>query len=80
MTLVEKDEIVSDDKKKLPNFCQSVPNLNIPELSSNFNQSGIVVSACPIIDAILKSHKVSRTLGISRLLLCIFPSALCKKK
>ena len=33
-------------------FANAVPNLNIPEFNGNFDQSDIVVSECPIINAI----------------------------
>ena len=35
-------------------FVNAVPNLNIAEVTCNFEQSVKVVSACPIIDAIAK--------------------------
>lgn len=35
-------------------FGNAISNLNIPEFTGKFDQSGIVVSACPIINAIVK--------------------------
>ena len=52
---VEKDETVSPMTKNFSEFfANAVPNLNIPELTGNFDQTVTVVSACPIINAIAK--------------------------
>ena len=35
-------------------FGNAISNLNIPEFTGKFDQSGIVASACPIINATAK--------------------------
>ena len=58
ITLVEKGEKVSNDKKLIEIFNEffenTVSNLNIPEFTGNFDQSVTIVSIFPIINAIAK--------------------------
>ena len=58
ITLVEKGEKVSNDKKLIEIFNEffdnTVSNLNIPEFTGNFDQSVTIVSIFPITNAIAK--------------------------
>ena len=66
ITLAEKYEIVHDDKKTflIEFFANAVPYLNIPEFTRIFDQSGAVVSACPIINA---TTEYENHLGVTKI-------------
>ena len=61
-------------------FGNAISNLNIPEFTGNFDQSGIVVSACTIINATAKYENRPSVTKIRNKQASSVPSALWKKR
>ena len=86
ITLVEKDEIASNDKKPCnffnAFFANAVPNVNLLEFIDNFDHSGTDISACSIVYAIAKyeNHPSVAKIGNKQAFSVTFSSKIVMEK